>query len=242
MKLFSIVVFLAISTALRAQSIEDRLDSLEAARTELTKQIEAVESEIHERHLQEMTAGEGVSARLRWDAKVYDRPSLFGNHIGTIRAGDDVVVSIENELLIDGSLPNFVFATTDVIAGFMLATNIDESDWAILAPLIKEKEEAWGQQKEEERVAAARREAVAAGKERETRLHAEFAESRFLQDIVDRTIRLGMTDEEVRGAWGEPDDINRSVGAWGVKEQWVYRRLKDAYVYIANGVLVSWSN
>ena len=40
-------------------------------------------------------------------------------------------------------------------------------------------------------------------------------------------------------SWGQPDDINRSVGSWGVHEQWVYG---DEYLYFENGKLTSWQD
>jgi hypothetical protein len=48
-----------------------------------------------------------------------------------------------------------------------------------------------------------------------------------------------MTDEMVRLSWGSPRDINRSVGSWGVHEQWVYY---SSYLYFENGILTSWQD
>ncbi|MBD3293374.1 MAG: hypothetical protein GF393_10650 [Armatimonadia bacterium] len=53
----------------------------------------------------------------------------------------------------------------------------------------------------------------------------------------------GMTREEVRASWGPPLDINRSVGSWGVREQWVYgdaRYTKPRYVYFKGGRCSGW--
>ena len=38
---------------------------------------------------------------------------------------------------------------------------------------------------------------------------------------------------------GKPDDINRTVGSWGVNEQWVYGR---NYYYFENGKLTSYQD
>jgi hypothetical protein len=51
---------------------------------------------------------------------------------------------------------------------------------------------------------------------------------------------LGMTTEMARIVLGDPSDINRSVGAWGVREQWVYST-PDSYFYFGNGILTSWT-
>lgn len=58
--------------------------------------------------------------------------------------------------------------------------------------------------------------------------------------IVSGKIRLGMTAEQVQQSWGKPKDINRSVGSWGVHEQWVYYGNK--YLYFENDILTSWQD
>ncbi len=57
--------------------------------------------------------------------------------------------------------------------------------------------------------------------------------------ILNGEIYIGMSREMVRASWGDPRDINRSVGSWGVHEQWVYYR---TYVYFENGVLTAWQD
>jgi len=53
-------------------------------------------------------------------------------------------------------------------------------------------------------------------------------------------IQLGMTKEMVEDSWGKPDDINRSVGSWGVHEQWIYS--SGTYLYFENSKLTSWQD
>jgi hypothetical protein len=48
-----------------------------------------------------------------------------------------------------------------------------------------------------------------------------------------------MTDDMARKSWGAPSDINRTVGSWGVHEQWIYG---DTYLYFENGILKSWQD
>ncbi|MFH1373839.1 MAG: hypothetical protein ABII79_08600 [bacterium] len=52
-------------------------------------------------------------------------------------------------------------------------------------------------------------------------------------------ISLGMTCEQVRLSWGPPSDVHRSVGSWGIREQWVYR---TQYVYFENGIVTSYQD
>ena len=53
-------------------------------------------------------------------------------------------------------------------------------------------------------------------------------------------VRIGMTDDQCRAAWGRPRDINRSTGTWGVHEQWCYG--SGNYLYMENGILRSIQN
>jgi len=55
--------------------------------------------------------------------------------------------------------------------------------------------------------------------------------------------RIGMSaDAALKSSWGYPDDVNKTVNAYGVSEQWVYRGLgysKGRYLYFKNGILNS---
>lgn len=59
--------------------------------------------------------------------------------------------------------------------------------------------------------------------------------------ISEGKIWIGMTDKMARESWGDPDENNRSVGSWGVHEQWIYERY-NTYVYFENGILTSWQD
>ncbi|MFZ3064741.1 MAG: hypothetical protein WA277_05615 [Nitrospirota bacterium] len=64
----------------------------------------------------------------------------------------------------------------------------------------------------------------------------------ILDAIKKHSIVMGMTKEQVKLSWGLPIDINRSVGSWGVHEQWVYGRYSRTYLYFENGKLTSWQD
>ena len=52
-------------------------------------------------------------------------------------------------------------------------------------------------------------------------------------------VRIGMTAEQCRAAWGRPQRVNRSVGSYGVHEQWCYN---GSYLYLEDGILTSFQN
>lgn len=58
--------------------------------------------------------------------------------------------------------------------------------------------------------------------------------------IFEGNVRIGMTAEMCREAWGEPDDINRMITQYATHEQWVYG--SKSYLYFTNGKLESIQN
>jgi len=58
--------------------------------------------------------------------------------------------------------------------------------------------------------------------------------------IGEKKIRIGMTSEQVRAAWGKPHKINTTVGSYGTHEQWVMSdSIDSSYVYFEDGILTS---
>ena len=60
------------------------------------------------------------------------------------------------------------------------------------------------------------------------------------KDIMDGYVRTGWGKEKCIESWGKPKSINKSTGAWGVHEQWVYG--DGNYLYFENGILTSIQN
>ncbi len=69
--------------------------------------------------------------------------------------------------------------------------------------------------------------------------HRNIAQ-KFVTAIREGTIMLGMTREMVIVTWGEPEDVHKTVGSWGVHEQWIYKH--NQYVYFENDILTSWQD
>lgn len=57
--------------------------------------------------------------------------------------------------------------------------------------------------------------------------------------ILEKKIALGMSEKALIKSWGKPDDINTSVGRWGVHKQYVYG---SQYVYVENGEITAWQD
>lgn len=63
--------------------------------------------------------------------------------------------------------------------------------------------------------------------------------AKIVEAIKAQKVLLGMTAKQVTLSWGKPEDVNRTVGSWGVHEQWVYG---DQYVYLENGKVSSFQD
>jgi len=53
--------------------------------------------------------------------------------------------------------------------------------------------------------------------------------------IIEGKVRIGFTKQMCIESWGEPEEINKTSGSYGVHEQWVYGN--GNYLYFENGVL-----
>ena len=63
--------------------------------------------------------------------------------------------------------------------------------------------------------------------------------------VEEGEIKIGMTQEQLLSSWGNPNNVNKNVGSWGVFEQWSYGDVRYPgstiyYVYVENGILTSW--
>jgi hypothetical protein len=55
--------------------------------------------------------------------------------------------------------------------------------------------------------------------------------------VIDGEVFLGMSAAQAKASWGEPKDVNQTLGSWGTHEQWVYE--EENYLYLENGKLTS---
>ena len=84
-----------------------------------------------------------------------------------------------------------------------------------------------------------RAETAKAEKERAAKIRAKGWPAAITKAVISRHIQFGMSREQVRLSWGEPDDIHRTVIPGRVSEQWVYGR---QYVYFTDGAVSAWQD
>lgn len=92
----------------------------------------------------------------------------------------------------------------------------------------------------EQQTAKAQAKAAAAAKQNADRIRQIKAKrwpAHIEQAVLKGHILIGMSEEQVRMAWGRPDKINRTVTINRTTEQWIYG--SSTYLYFDNGVLTS---
>ena len=78
-------------------------------------------------------------------------------------------------------------------------------------------------------------------KEKKKREALIAKQPKAIRELINaKKVQLGMTKEQVILSWGKPEDISRTVGSWGVHEQWCYPNY--VFLYFENGVLTSYQD
>ena len=115
--------------------------------------------------------------------------------------------------------------------------------WALKSKLIKEADYQTAKLAEKKTLAKANADRQKAQYnaiyKRRADLTKKYGSQEIAEKIMAKKIWIGMTSAMALESWGKPTDINRSVGSWGIHEQWVYG---DTYLYFEDGVLTSWQD
>ncbi|WP_242120951.1 coiled-coil domain-containing protein [Aestuariivivens sediminicola] len=198
--------------------------------SDLQDSIKYIEIEINKLRLgriEKMIAESNVKGVVRHGAKLRYNPQPLSDIIAELKDGVEVVIMDYNN--------GYFGVCSDSICGYMSDVWLERNE--IIKAFIKAKEE-------EERTLKQL--------EREQKLKQELAKSaelekKYLKKYGQKTYNklkqgyywIGMNKEMAIISLGSPKDINRTVGSWGVHEQWVYDNL---YLYFENGTLTSYQN
>ena len=204
----------------KVSKLEKRLDSLRLLKEEYQRNIDLIQKEY--------TEIEKTIFQLKFEQTLGD---IFYSISGTniLKSPDTYEVIIH--------LPsNRKVKMLDSNQKYYKINFKDSIGWVLKAALISEKEQF---------------ERIQAKKAKEYSDSLEFANYKnslikkygatSTAKILQGRIWLGMTDEMARESIGRPDKINRSVGSWGVHEQWVYDN-RDEYLYFEDSILTSWQD
>lgn len=236
MKKTFIILFLASSLA-SAQEHVQQINELESSKKNIADQIFLLNDSIKKIELkiialkskdfQKTISDSSLVAVAIKNAKIKNAPEVMGEIILTLEEDKKVVIlDYHNE---------FFGVCVDSICGYMSEMWIIGNEKTKEYVKIKKQQEA-----ETERLKNDRR----LKKE-----DAEYAKrdkeylNKYGKIVYEKLKKgyywIGMTEEMALISLGSPNDNNRSVGSWGVHEQWVYNGL---YLYFENGKLKSYQN
>jgi hypothetical protein len=151
------------------------------------------------------------------------------------------------ETQIKGLLPIAFGACGDHLGIGPLRNRLDQARDAVQMAAAEERHRkaeaaaAERQRKEAERQRKAEAEEAERQRKAEEQRRREIAAKSWPDQIkkavVERKIRIGMTNEQVTAAWGRPEKVNETIRATGRDEQWIYSG--STYLYFSNGTLTT---
>ncbi|MGX5852185.1 hypothetical protein ACWKW6_01000 [Dyadobacter jiangsuensis] len=191
------------------------------------------------------SSGSFIGAVVRRESKLFKQNDLFSEVIELIKEGEVVRLldyKVSYWLIAKGNTTGFLdewsILENDEIKGYKAAikkSNHDEIVNAELTKITVSRKENDAAEAEGERIwKQAQKEVV----DRNKKIIAKYGKS-LGQKLVDGYYWIGMSAEMAKVSLGEPEAINKSVGSWGVHEQWVYDGI---YLYIEKGKVVSYQN
>jgi hypothetical protein len=235
MKTALISLAILYSLSISAQNIE--ISNLETKKKEILNQISNLNDSIKKidvqisalksKETQKLIANSKLTAIVQKGAKLRENADPMGKLICTLQ---------ENKLvtIIDYNLDYFGVCT-DSICGYMSDIWIKKDDNILNFIKTKKAEEEEIKRLENEQKLKAQK--------------AEWAEleKKYIKQYGEKTYNklkagfywIGMNKEMATISLGSPNSVNRTVGSWGVHEQWVYSNL---YLYFENGILTSYQD
>lgn len=160
---------------------------------------------------------------IKENAKIRETNSPLANIIFTAKKE-------ENVLVLDYDSDYFKVCL-DNICGYVnslwIKKNEDMEKMIIVKNAILENIRIKAQKEEEKRSIAEKQ-----------KLIKKYGQNTY-NELMSGKIWLGMTDSMAVISVGNPKEVNRTVGSWGVHEQWVYTNF---YLYFENGKLTSYQD
>ncbi len=163
------------------------------------------------------------------NAKLKANPTVVADIIATLKAGTQVIIL--------DYVDDYFGVCVDSICGYINEMWLDKNDKIFDFMRLKEKEAVDRQRMIEERKTL---ENEKARQEQEQKYIKKYGQVLYNKLKVGN-YWIGMNCEMAIISLGYPNDINRTVGTWGVHEQWVYSN-KGIYLYFENGRITSYQD
>lgn len=231
-------IVICISLSIHSQDYKEfdcKIDSLENEKEILNKRINSLDSEIWNikqlklKRIKEDTYSKGVEIFAKTETPLYSGRGTWYDEVAIIPSG--------TRILAYDLTSSYYFIDYDTISGYAFIQDVETVKQKTERIRIKEEKEK-RRLEEIRKEEALRQQWKREQAERKERLKKKYGDING-EKIFNGYIWLGMTKEMIIDSWGETHRINRSVGVWGVHEQWIY---SGSYLYIDNGILTSWQD
>ena len=218
----------------RVRQLTERRQQLQSDLAEIEASLKEAERELNKAKAAAVTtSGQSVHAVVATDTALYEIPK-FKRRIFLLPEGTEVILGdlADNE--------PFIEAVVDGTRGFLSYTYLKKEP--LVTAYIDGLVEAKREEREAQRGRQKQEKMAAEQKAKEARLAAMIKKwGRELGTIIaERKVTVRMTQEQVIDAWGKPKDINKTISANRVHEQWVYGL--GSYLYFEQGILKTIQN
>lgn len=230
--LISILIILVTINSLYSQ--ENKVKELELKKEDLLKQINVLQDSVKiveslitlekSKEIRLMLTDSSFRATARSNAKLKKNPNVFGELITTLTQDTEVVILDYKD--------GYFGVCADSVCGYMSDAWINKDQKITAFIKVKEAEERELKRLEEEQRLKEQK-AVEMG-------YIKKYGQKTYDKLKQGYYWTGMTREMATISLGSPSDKNRTVGSWGVHEQWVYGN--NLYLYFENGKLTSWQD
>lgn len=216
---------------------ENNISELENKKKEIINQINILNDSIKiidleinaikSIEIQKMITNSTLKATVQKGAKLKKNPDVFSELI--------IVLLEDKEVTILDYFDGYFGVCTDSICGYMSDLWINQNNKINEFIRLKEDEKKELERLENEQKIKIQKDEWAELEKKYIKKYGQTTYSKLKQGYY----WIGMTRELATISLGSPNDINRTVGSWGVHEQWVYYNL---YLYFENGILTSYQN
>ncbi len=226
------------------ETIQSQIDSLKEVRVSFERKMERIDSLLK---ILEVKKAENEAIQFKMKGIVLTTKKAFRTDLPKLRPSPDIGVA-EIKVIPPGTkIRGFAYRDDgywrvyyDGTVGFLLDSYIvsDETTEKFIEAVRLRRDT---QQKELESSLEQKRRQVFVKRRQAFVGQKKHISQRFKNAILNGQIMLGMSKEMMIASWGQPSDINKSVGSYGGHEQWVYDySFFQYFVYFDNGVITSW--
>lgn len=230
--IFLMIIFFSLkSFAQKAElkELENKREKVLSQIKILTDSVKNIDLKIYtikSSEIQKLVNDSTLKATVRSGAKLKKTGSPLGELIRTLIEDKEVVILDYKD--------DYFGVCTDSICGYMSELWIKRNDKISAFVKTKEEERKLKRLQREQKL----KEKKAEYAELEKKYIKKYGQNTYYK-LQEGYYWIGMDKEMATISLGSPNDINRTVGAWGVHEQWVY---DNFYLYFENGKLTSYQN